>query len=228
MIHSLIEQKSALAHIYEEYESSSDSLLFVHGMISAFCQDLLSTSHVRKAEITTMTTPQGIELRKLVLSMHDNLAKEVAHFILKITSRMHEYSKVVSHVRKNTEGMFEAMKEVNIMMIKAEHTIASYHQTQDFFTAKTERISLEIGRLQSISQQISRKNHVNNLKQVFRLELTDSTSSELDNSHHDPNYIKVKLEDYQKEQEETTKLTVRALNQYDQDMRRILAMLKVV
>lgn len=60
MINSLMEQKGALAHIYEEYESSSDSLLFVHGMLAAFCQDLLSTSHVRKAEISTMTTPQGI------------------------------------------------------------------------------------------------------------------------------------------------------------------------
>lgn len=63
---------------------------------------------------------------------------------------------------------------------------------------------------------------------MFRLELTDSTSSDLDNSHHDPNYIKGKLEGYQKEQEETTRLTVRALNQYDQDMKRILTNLKVV
>lgn len=49
-----------MAHILEEYESSYESILFVHAMMSAFYTDLSSTTHTRRAEIKTMTTEAGI------------------------------------------------------------------------------------------------------------------------------------------------------------------------
>ena len=40
MAEILTEHKNAMAHILEEYESSYESILFVHGMMSAFYVDL--------------------------------------------------------------------------------------------------------------------------------------------------------------------------------------------
>lgn len=59
MIAALTEHKNALAHVYEEYESSCDSVLFVHGMLKDFHKDLINTSIIRAAELRTMVTPQG-------------------------------------------------------------------------------------------------------------------------------------------------------------------------
>lgn len=58
--------------------------MFVHGIMSVFYKDLISTSHTRKAEINTMTTSSGIALRKVVLDMHNDLANEVIFFIIEI------------------------------------------------------------------------------------------------------------------------------------------------
>lgn len=49
MIAALTEHKNAVSHIYEEYESSCDSILFVEGLLKTLHKDLVTTSMIRAA-----------------------------------------------------------------------------------------------------------------------------------------------------------------------------------